>query len=113
MQCSVGWCIYVLYSVGWCMCYAVSILSIHCSIGSVPVGVQCPQTSSLGEFSGYWDWLWCPGLLPVLVCCPSPFLSLFHIGVFSFTLLPLPVNFLCVSSLRVIYLHPSVDPSLM
>src|SRR6218665_3015225 len=27
--------------------------SIQCSVGSVPVGVQCPLTSSLGEFPGY------------------------------------------------------------
>src|SRR6218665_902966 len=33
--------------------------SIHCSVGSTPpihVGVQCPLTSSLGEFPGYYDW---------------------------------------------------------
>jgi len=28
--------------------------SIHWSMGSAPVGVQCPITSSLGEFLGYW-----------------------------------------------------------
>src|SRR6218665_3324195 len=33
----------------------------------MPVGVQCPISSSLGEFPSYWDWLWCPGLSPVLV----------------------------------------------
>src|SRR6218665_2962353 len=27
---------------------------IHRSMGSAPVGVQCPLTSSLGEFLGYW-----------------------------------------------------------
>ena len=26
-----------------------------------------PLPSSLGEFPGYWDWLWCPGLPPMLV----------------------------------------------
>src|SRR6218665_470091 len=36
-------------------------------MGSAPAGVQCPLTSSLGEFPGYWDWLWCPRLSPVLV----------------------------------------------
>jgi len=36
--------------------------SIHCSMGSAPVGVQCPLTSLLDEFPGYWDWLWYPGL---------------------------------------------------
>src|SRR6218665_3846886 len=29
-------------------------------MGSAPVSVQCPLTSSLGEFPGYWDWLWYP-----------------------------------------------------
>jgi len=29
--------------------------SIHRSMGSAPVGVQCPLTSSLGEFLSYWD----------------------------------------------------------
>jgi len=27
-----------------------------------------PLTSSLGEFPGYWDWLWYPGLPPMLDC---------------------------------------------
>src|SRR6218665_418323 len=51
-------------------------------MGSVPVGAQCPLSSSLGEFLGYWDWLWYPGLLPVLVSSAFPFA--FHISVFSF-----------------------------
>ena len=55
--------------------------SIHCSMGSVPVGAQCPFTSLLGEFLGYWDWLWYPGLSPVLVSIALPFA--FHISVFS------------------------------
>jgi len=50
-------------------------------MGSTPEGVQCPLTSSLGEFPGYWDWLWYPGLLPVLVSITFPFA--FHISVFS------------------------------
>src|SRR6218665_1002389 len=50
-------------------------------MGSAPVGVQCPLTSSLGEFPGYWDWLWYPGLSPVLVSNAFPFA--FHIWVFS------------------------------
>ena len=54
----------------------------HCSVGSAPViGAQCPLTSSLGEFLGYWDWLWYPGLSPVLVSIALPFA--FHITVFS------------------------------
>jgi len=32
-----------------------------------PIGVQCLLTSSPGEFPGYWDWLWYPGLSVVLV----------------------------------------------
>src|SRR6218665_3321674 len=36
----------------------------------MPVGVQCPISSSLGEFPSYRDWLWCPGLSPVLVSWP-------------------------------------------
>src|SRR6218665_3734216 len=39
----------------------------------MPIGVQCPISSSLGEFPSYWDWLWRPGLSPY--CCPSPFPS--------------------------------------
>src|SRR6218665_997186 len=39
----------------------------------MPVGVQCPISSSLGEFPSYWDWLWCPGLSPVLVSITLPF----------------------------------------
>src|SRR6218665_3046734 len=50
-------------------------------MGSAPVGVQCPLTSSLGEFPCKWDWLWYPGLSPVLVSNASPFS--FHIWVFS------------------------------
>jgi len=56
---------------------------IHRSIGSTPVGTQCPLTSSLhvGEFLGYRDWLWYPRLSPVLVSIALPFA--FHISVFS------------------------------
>jgi len=54
--------------------------STYCSMGSVPVGAQCPLTSSLSEFLGYWDWLWYPGLLPMLVSIAFPFA--FHISVF-------------------------------
>src|SRR6218665_3713596 len=39
----------------------------------MPVGVQCPISSSLGEFPSYWDWLWCPGLSPALVSIALPF----------------------------------------
>src|SRR6218665_3893142 len=49
-------------------------------MGSAPVGVQCPLTSSLGEFPGYWDWL-CWAFAPVGVQRLSirlPHLSVFH-----------------------------------
>src|SRR6218665_907426 len=47
------------------------------SLGPLPIDVQCPLTSSLGEFSCYWDWLRYPGLLPVLVSITfSPFPSI-------------------------------------
>src|SRR6218665_1755792 len=61
--------------------YIYIYLSIHCSMGSAPVGAQCPLTSSLGEFLGDWDWLWYPGLSPVLVSIALPFA--FHFLVFS------------------------------
>src|SRR6218665_3247801 len=38
----------------------------------------------LGEFLGHWDWLWCPGLPPVLVSIAFPFA--FHISVFFHSL---------------------------
>src|SRR6218665_2162437 len=51
------------------------------SLGIQPVGVQCPLTFSLGEFPNYSDWLWYPGLSPVLVSIAFPLA--FHILVFS------------------------------
>jgi len=50
-------------------------------MGSAPVGARCPLTSSLDEFLGHWDWLWYPGLSPLLVSIALPFA--FHISVFS------------------------------
>src|SRR6218665_3786142 len=80
-------------------------------MGSAPVGVQCPLTFSLGEFPDYLDWLWYT--LGIRLCwCPSPFPSPSLSRCFPFTLLHLPFNFMRLSSLRLIYLHPSVDPSL-
>src|SRR6218665_703563 len=61
-------------------------------MSSAPVGVQCALTSSLGDFPGYWDWLWYPGLSPVLVSNAFPFA--FHIWAFPFTLLRLPLDFI-------------------
>src|SRR6218665_188574 len=48
----------------------------------MPVGVQC---TSLGEFPSHWDWLWCPGLSPVLVSIALPFT--FHTWCFPFALI--------------------------
>src|SRR6218665_1951837 len=79
--------------------------SIHCSMGSWPVGVQCPLTSSLGEFLGYWAG---SGILGYRPCwCPSPF-SLPSIS-WCFSI-HLPLDFIRVSSLRPTYLHPFGRP---
>src|SRR6218665_3619796 len=53
-------------------------------MGSVPLGVPCPLTSSMGEFLGYWDWLWYPGLSSVFLSIAFPFA--FHILVFFYSL---------------------------
>src|SRR6218665_3942833 len=50
-------------------------------MGSAPVGAQCLLTSSLGEFLGSKNWLWYPGLSPLLASIALPFA--FHISVFS------------------------------
>src|SRR6218665_529416 len=56
------------------------------------------------------------GILGFRPCwCPSAFLSHIHVpylGVLPFTLPHLQLNFIRVASLRLMYLHPSVDPSL-
>src|SRR6218665_3982888 len=46
----------------------------------MPVGVQCPISSSLGEFPSYWDWL-CSVLGFRPYWCPSTFPSLSILGV--------------------------------
>src|SRR6218665_3466886 len=80
-------------------------------MGSVPIGVQCSLTSSLGEFPGYYGWLWYLGLSPVLVSIALPFT--FHILVFLnllfFTCHWISFVFLLFG--RRIFTH-SVDPSL-
>src|SRR6218665_2543883 len=82
--------------------------SIHCSTGSASVGVQCPLTSSLGEFLGYWDLLWYPVLSPVFgVHRPSlrlPYLGVFYSLFFSRHW----ISF--VYFLRWWYLHPTTNP---
>src|SRR6218665_707967 len=81
------------------------------SLGSTPVGVQCPISSSLGEFPSYWDWLWCPGLSPVFVSIALPFA--FHRPTWCFPF-PLICHWILIVFLlynRRIATH-SVDPSL-
>src|SRR6218665_4150108 len=80
-------------------------------MGSTPVGVQCPLTSSLGEFLGYRDWLLYPGLSPVLVFIA--FLFAFHISVLFHPLFFICnwISFLFLLYGRTICMH-SVDPSL-
>src|SRR6218665_36359 len=86
----------------------------------MPVGIQCPISSSLREFPSYWDWLWCPGLSPVLVSIALPFA--FH---WCFHSLLLAIGFQSCFSATATSKHPivfllygrriathSVDPSL-
>src|SRR6218665_3812268 len=79
----------------------------------MPVGVQCPISSSLGEFPSYWDWLWCPGLSPALVSIALPFV--FHTWCFPFALICHLISIVFQSRFpaddRRIATH-SVDPSL-
>src|SRR6218665_2141073 len=74
----------------------------------MPVGVQCPISSSLGEFPSYWDWLWCPGLSPVLVSITLPFA--FHTWCFPFALICHWISIVFLLYGRCIATH-SVDPS--
>src|SRR6218665_1568351 len=99
----------------------------------MPVGVQCPIFSSLGEFPSYWDWLRCPGLSPLLVFIAFSFarptlcfsFALSSIPFQSFLFSPpfpppailyvfhslfLPSDFNRVSSLRPTYRHPFGRP---
>src|SRR6218665_452235 len=57
---------------------------------------------SLGEFPRYWDWLWCPGLSPVLVSIALPFAFDLVFSIRSY----MPLDFNRVSSLRPTYCHP-------
>src|SRR6218665_3293893 len=75
----------------------------------MPVGVQCPISSSLGEFPSYWDWLWCPGLSPVLVSIALPFA--FQTWCFPFALICHWISIVFLLYGRSIATH-SVDPSL-
>src|SRR6218665_3857932 len=73
------------------------------------VGVQCPISSSLGEFPSYRVWLWCPGLSPVLVSIALPFA--FHAWCFPFALICHWISIVFLVYDRRICTH-SVDPSL-
>ena len=73
---------------------------------------RCPMSN---HFLTRWvfrllGWLWYPRLSPVLRSIAFS-LRLPYLDVFPFTLLHLPLNFTHVSSLWLMYLHPSVDPS--
>src|SRR6218665_654579 len=83
-------------------------------MGSAHVGVQCPFTSSLGEFPlsrllglALLSWTFtCVGVHRLSIRLP-------YLGVFPFTLPCLSLNFIRVSFLRLMYLRPSVDTSLV
>src|SRR6218665_1153773 len=75
----------------------------------MPVEVQCLISSSLGEFPSYWDWLWCPGLSPVLVSIALPFA--FHTCCFPFALICHWISIVFLLYGRRIATH-LVDPSL-
>src|SRR6218665_1595552 len=70
----------------------VASASIHPLLhGLSAVGVQCPFSSSLGEFPCYWVWLWYPGLSPVLVSITFPFFSFIHSFILAISIAPLQV----------------------
>src|SRR6218665_3688648 len=75
----------------------------------MPEGVQCPISSSLGEFPSYWDWLWCPRLSSVLVSIALPFA--FHTWCFPFALICHWISIVFLLYGRRIATH-SLDPSL-
>src|SRR6218665_1790354 len=77
------------------------------SLGSTPVGVRCPISSSLGGFPSYWDWLWCPGLSPVLVSIALPFA--FHTLCFTFALSAIGFQS-CFFFTAGVYRHPFGRP---
>src|SRR6218665_3427475 len=73
------------------------------------VGVKCSISSSLGEFPSYCDWLWCPGLLPVLVSIAL--LLAFHTWCFPFALICRWISIVFLLYGRRMATH-SVDPLL-
>src|SRR6218665_1955333 len=82
--------------------------SIHRSMGPAPVGAQCPLASSLGEFLGYRDFLWYPGLSPLLLSIALAFA--FHISMFSIHSSSPAIGFHSSIFLRWQYLHPTTNP---
>src|SRR6218665_1112075 len=76
----------------------------------MPVGDQCPISSSLCKFPSYWEWLWCPGLSPVLVSIALPFA--FHTWCFPFALICHWISIVFLLYGRRILATHSVDPSL-
>src|SRR6218665_3465620 len=62
-----------------------------------------------GEFPSSWDWLWCPGLSPVLVSIAPPFA--FHTWCFPFALICHWISIVFLLYGRRIATY-SVDPSL-
>src|SRR6218665_2586535 len=75
----------------------------------MPVGVQCPISSSLGEVPSYWDWLRYPRLSPVLASIAHPFA--FHTWCFPFALICHWISIVFLLYGRRICTH-SDDPSL-
>jgi len=82
--------------------------SIFCSVSSTPVGVQCPSLPHKVSFQAIG--LWYPGLSPALVSIAFSFP--FHISVFFHSPFWSAIEFHSCFFLRLLYLHPSVDPSL-
>src|SRR6218665_2519779 len=84
------------------MCvYIYIIISPGLNAGRSPMS---HRFLSIGEFPSYWDWLWCPGLSPVLHGVHRPSLHLPYL-VFSIPSY-LPLDFNRVSSLQPTYCHP-------
>src|SRR6218665_1529748 len=90
-------------------------------MGSAPVHVQCPMSPHFLTTCTCTCICRCISRLLELALVSWAFtrvgvhrlsLRLPYLGVFPFTLLHLPLNFIRVSSLRLMYLRPSVDPSL-
>ena len=74
---------------------------------------QRPQESNVQSlphsFPSYWDWLWCPGLSPVLLSIALPFA--FHAWCFPFAVICHWISIVFLLYGRRIATH-SADPSL-